>query len=417
MTVPTVDRAGLQRRTVGLLFVTQILGGVGMAVGIALGALLLEDLTRTSALAGLGQSSAVIGGALIAVPVVRVTGLWGRRHGLVLAYGCGIVGALLVTVALYARSAPLAFVGMFLLGGGTAANLQARYAATDLALPSKRARQLSVIVWATTIGAVTGPSLAPLADNLMQEQIASPRYAGPFVASATGFTVAAILLWVFLRPDPLGVSQGRDDGHPKASVTGGLRVARANAEARLGIIAVAVGHLVMVAVMAMTPIHIKHGMHDLDQVTSVVGVVLSLHIAGMYALSPVAGLLSDKWGQRPVILTGIVLLIAACVTAGTAGHHHVQLAVGLLLLGLGWSCTMVAGSAMLTGAVESHERPGVQGLSDVTMGVAGAFAGAASGFVVEYGGYPMLALLAATAVLPVTVLVLRSRRPHNVHRL
>jgi len=409
------ERVRLQRRTVTILFITQILGGVGVAVGIAVGALLLEDLTGTSALAGLGQSSAVIGGALLAIPIVRVTGSHGRRYGLVLAYGAGVVGALLVATALYLRSAPLAFAGMFLLGGGTAANLQARYAAADLALPANRARQLSLVVWATTIGAVTGPSLAPLADAALREQLAGPRYAGPFLASAIGFALAAGILWSFLRPDPLLIarSESGSESAPKASVSGGLRVARDNPTARLGIIAVALGHLVMVAVMAMTPIHIKHGMHDPDQVTTIVGIVLSLHIAGMYALSPVAGILADKWGHRQVILMGIGLLLLACATAGTAGHNHTQLAAGLVLLGLGWSCTMVAGSALLTGAVDASQRPGVQGLSDLVMGVAGAFAGAASGFVVQYAGYPILALLAAIVVLPVTVLVLRRGPIHD----
>ncbi|GAA4899166.1 putative MFS family arabinose efflux permease [Stackebrandtia albiflava] len=411
-TYPPPDVARIQTRTLTLLFVTQILGGVGVAVGIAVGALLLEDLTGTSALAGLGQSSAVIGGALLAIPIVRVTGARGRRHGLVLAYASGVVGALLVAGALYLRSAPLAFVGMFLLGGGTAANLQARYAAADLAAPARRARQLSIVVWATTIGAVTGPSLAPLADDTLREQLSGPRYAGPFLASAVGFALAAVLLWTFLRPDPLRIARSLTDtgeAAPRASVGQGWREFRRNRTARLGVLAVALGHLVMVAVMAMTPIHIKHGMTDPDQVTTVVGVVLSLHIAGMYALSPVAGLLADRWGQRPVILLGIALLVAACATAGTAGHDHTRLAVGLVLLGLGWSCTMVAGSAMLTGAVPTDRRPGLQGLSDLTMGIAGALAGALSGFVVELAGYPWLALLAAITVLPVTVLVWRAR--------
>ncbi|MGH8792031.1 MAG: MFS transporter [Stackebrandtia sp.] len=412
MTIAPVNVSRVQRRTVRILCGAQVLGGVGVAVGVAVGALLLEDLTGVATLAGVGQSAAVVGGALLAIPVVRVTNVHGRRGGLALAYLAGIAGAAGIVAALYLRSAPLAFVGMFLVGGGTAANLQARYAAVDLAAPERRGRQLSVVVWATTVGAVAGPSLAPLADDALQGA-GGPRYAGPFAATAVGFALATALLWMFLRPDPLLLARSESQTPTttkRPGVAAGWRIVRANPGARVGVASVALGHLVMVAVMAMTPIHIKHGMDDLDAVSTVVGVVLSLHIAGMYALAPVAGWAADRFGQRRVVLAGIAILVAACAVAGTAGHDHTLLTVGLFLLGLGWSCTMVAGSAMLTAAVEVEERPAVQGLSDLAMGLAGAGAGALSGFVVDVASYPTLTLLAALAVLPVTLTVLRSGR-------
>ena len=413
MPTPTRDLAHVQRRTVSLLVGTQILGGVGVAVGIAVGALLLDELTGGPTLAGIGSAASVIGGALLAIPIVRVTNRYGRRYGLGLAYAMGVIGALVIVAAVHLDQAPLAFLGMLGFGGGTAANLQARYAAVDLATPSSRARQLSVVVWATTVGSVAGPSLAPLVDDLMVAQ-GGPRYAGPFIGSAIGFLLAGGAIWLLLRPDPFVLATATAnpaDSRRRPGVSAGLRIVGNNPAARLGIASVAVGHLVMVAVMTMTPVHIKHGLADPGAVTTVVGVVLSLHIAGMYALSPVAGLAADRWGPRPVILTGIVLLLAACGTAGTAGHDHVRLAAGLVLLGLGWSATMVAGSVMLTGAVDPGERPAVQGLSDLVMGIAGAAAGAVSGLVVDLTGYPILTLLAALAVVPVTVLVLRNRSP------
>lgn len=410
MTVGSLDVALVQRRTLRVLFGSQMLGGVGVAVGLAVGALMLEELTGAATLAGLGQSAAVVGGALLAVPIVRITNAHGRRHGLVFAYLSAILGALGVVAALYLRSIPLAFCGMFLLGGGTAANLQARYAAVDLASPQRRGRQLSIVVWATTVGAVAGPSLAPLADAALQSY-GGPRYAGPFVAGAVSFGLAAALLWYFLRPDPL-LSARRDLPAPsgrRPGVFAGLRMLRGSRQARVGVVSVASGHLAMVAVMTMTPIHIRHGMHDLDAVAVVVGIVLSLHIAGMYALAPVAGWAADRYGQRTVILAGVALLLTACAVSGFAGHDHVLLAVGLILLGLGWSCTMVAGSAMLTGAADPDRRPALQGLSDLAMGLAGALAGALSGLVVDFASYPALTVLAAAAVLPAAALVWRFR--------
>ncbi|MEH0845935.1 MFS transporter, partial [Micromonospora sp. CPCC 205711] len=184
------------------------------------------------------------------------------------------------------------------------------------------------------------------------------------------------------------------------------RVVRERPGARLGIAAVAVGHLVMVAVMSMTPVRLGESHSDAD-VLRVVGLVLSLHIAGMYALSPLVGWLTDRWGRRAVILGGVGTLLAACAVAGTAGHHTARLSVGLVLLGLGWSGTMVAGSTLLSESVPAAVRPSVQGLSDLVMGLAGAGAAALSGFVMRAAGYPTLTLLAAIAVVPLVALALR----------
>lgn len=412
------DVAPIQRRTLRLLFATQIIGGVGVTIGISVGALLAERIAG-AAVAGLAQSAAVVGGALLAVPITRIMTGHGRRPGLVLAYLTGALGGLLVVTAAASRSVPLLFLGMLLFGGGSAANLQARYAAVDLAEPARRGRQLSLIVWATTIGAVAAPNFADLADATTGRW-GVPTLAGPFAFSAVAFACAAVVIFTLLRPDPLLTARrlaadeavpepggGRVPVRPRAAgMWSAWRVVRQRPAARLGMAAVAMGHLVMVGVMAMTPVHLGESHGDAD-VLRVVGVVLSLHIAGMYALAPVVGWLTDRFGRRPVILAGTALLLAACAVAGSAGHHTVLLSVGLVLLGLGWSATMVAGSTLLSESVPVAERPTVQGLSDLTMGLAGAAAGAASGFVVQVAGYPVLTLLAAVAVVPLVALALR----------
>ncbi|SBT68071.1 Predicted arabinose efflux permease, MFS family [Micromonospora sediminicola] len=409
---PRTDVAGIQRRTLRLLFLTQIIGGTGVAIGISVGALLAARVAGT-ALAGVAQSAGVVGAALLAVPVTRLMTARGRRPGLVAAYLVGAVGGVLVVVATATRVVPLLFVGMLLFGGGTAANLQARYTAVDLAEPQRRGRQLSLVVWATTIGSVAAPNFAALADDTTQGW-GLPTLAGPFAFSAVAFTLAAAVLLVLLRPDPLltarRLAAPEAGAAPPVARRGGMvaawRTVRRRPAARLGIAAVAVGHLVMVAVMSMTPVHLGEWHSDAD-VLSVVGIVLSLHIAGMYALSPVTGWLTDRLGRRPVILGGVALLLAACAVAGTAGHHTPPLAVGLALLGLGWSGTMVAGSTLLSESVPTADRPGVQGLSDLLMGLAGAGAAAVSGFVMQAVGYPTLTVLAAIAVVPLAALALR----------
>jgi MFS family permease len=406
--VSALDIPAVQRRTLALLFATQIVGGVGVAIGIAVGALLAASMGGTG-VSGLASSATVVGGALIAVPATRLIRRRGRRPGLVFGYACGAAGALIVVAAVTARSLPLLFAGMALFGGGTAANLQARYAAVDLAEAPRRGRQLSLVVWATTLGAVAGPNLAPLADRYARGS-GLAEYAGPFLFSAIAFAVVALVITVALRPDPLLVARRTAEGTSPVPSSAGLREAvravRAEPAARLGIAAVAVGHLVMVAVMSMTPVHIGEYQHG--DLLRVVGIVLSLHIGGMYALSPLVGWLTDRLGRRPVILGGVATLLVACAIAGTAGHDTLRLSAGLALLGLGWSGTMVAGSTLLSESVGTVVRPAVQGLSDLVMGLAGAAAGALSGLVVSWSGYPVLTLLAAIATVP---LIAMARRP------
>jgi MFS family permease len=271
-------------------------------------------------------------------------------------------------------------------------------------------------VWATTLGAVVGPSLAPVAGTSMAE-FGIPTLAGPYFFSALLFTLAIVLLLVFLRPDPAVVARaaiGRQSSGaseaPRAGMRAALRFVKSHASARLGVTAMAIGNLVMIGVMAMTPVHIKGAGHDAPHTLRIVGLVLSFHIAGMFAFSPVFGWLTDKLGRRPVIFAGIAMLLAACAMAGNAGHAPARLAAGLMVLGLGWSATMVAGSTLLTESIPVELRASGQGLSDLLMGLAGASAGAVSGVIVDTWGYPTLTLLAALATGPLIVLVSFSTR-------
>ena len=321
MTTTVVPRDPVQRHIVRTLVGTQVLGGVGLSAGIAVGALLAEDVSGSAEFAGLGGTFQVLGAALIAIPMSRLMAARGRRPGLVLGYGLAAVGAVGLITAGVVRSFPLLLVASVLFGGATASNSQSRYAAADLALPAHRARDLSIVVWATTVGSVIGPNLAgpsaPLARSL-----GLPELTGPFLFSLVGLLLAITLIVLRLRPDPLvearrrSVADGDPSGPAHGSVTRGLRVAAAIPAARLGLVTMALGHVTMVSVMVMTPLHMSHG----DAGLEVIGFVISIHILGMFAFSPLTGLAVDRFGGRAVAVLGSVVLSAAALLAlGVAG--------------------------------------------------------------------------------------------------
>jgi MFS family permease len=391
-----LDHSTIQRRTLRLLFVTQIISGVGVATGSTVGALLAADLAGV-AVSGLAGSAVVVGAALFALPATAIVRRRGRRPSLAAGYFVAAVGAMLVVVAALRGSIPLLFSGFFLFGGATTANLQARYAAVDLAPAPLRGRHLSWIVWATTLGAVAGPQFAAFSGTALTGY-GVPTLAAPFFFSSLLLATAGLGLLIFLRPDPAIVA-GTAGG--QSTETGGvaraLKVVLAHAPATLGVSAMAIGQLVMSGVMAMTPVHIKSAGHDAAHTLRIVGVVLSFHIAGMYAFAPVMGWLTDRLGRRPVIFLGVVLLLGACALSGTAGHNSTQLAAGLMVLGLGWSASTVAGSTLVSESVPPELRASAQGLSDLIMGLAGATAGALSGVIVSLWSFATLTLVAAVA--------------------
>ncbi len=400
------EAESVQRHTVRTLVASQVAGGLGVSAAIAVGAVVVTDVFGREDLSGLVQSAQVLGAALLAMPAASLAVSYGRRVGLGLAYGLGATGALIAVVGTQLELFALLLVGTALLGGGTTAGLQARYAATDLAPAGSRGRALSVVVWSTTVGAVAGPNLAGPAGDLASSLGIEP-LAGPFLVGVVVLGVGALVVLAGLRPDPL-LTARRLDGAVggAAGVSGARRVRRrgvfragwtaiaASPPAVLGLVAIVVGHTVMVTVMVMTPVHMTHGGASI----SVIGFVISVHVAGMYALSPVMGWLADRVGRVPVILGGVIVLLASVALAGTAHEgHSAVLTAGLFLLGLGWSACMVAGSTLLTDAVGAEDRPAVQGASDLLMGLAAAGGGALAGVVVGSFGYGVLN--AAAAVL------------------
>jgi MFS family permease len=384
--------APLQRRTLRVLVASQVLGGVGVGSGIAVVGLLAYELSGTESLSGVSATASTLGAAGAALVIARITEARGRRPGLVRGYLVGALGAALAVVAAIAGSFPLHVVASLAFGWASAANLQARYAATDLAAPARRGRALSTVVWATTVGAVLGPNLTG-PGGAVASAMSLPPLAGPYVFSLASFLAAAGVQAVGLRPDPLLVAREVEDrpvGRTEPpSLRRALSTLRRIPPALAALTSIAAAHATMVGVMVMTPVHLEHHGAALQ----LVGLTISLHIAGMYALSPLVGRIADRIGRSRTALLGLGQLAVAVVLAALVppvGSAWFQ--VGLVLLGTGWSFCLVAGSTLLTDAVPVPERPTVQGASDLLMNLAGGAGGVAAGVVLALAGYRALAL-------------------------
>jgi MFS family permease len=403
----------VQRRTLWTLVLAQGLGGLGITIGIAVTAILAADILGSPDLAGLAQTMQVLGAAFASFFLAHLMGKRGRRPGLALGYLLGAAGGALCVVAGVLGSFLLLLVGAALLGSTTAANNLSRYAATDLAKPHRRASALSLVVWATTIGAVAGPNLTGFAGSFA-EDIGLPRLTGPFLFGLLGILAAALVIGLFLRPDPLLVAReaafASRGGTPTVTGTKWSRVrevVRTRTQVSAGIATLALAHAVMVAVMVMTPLHMHHGGAELE----IIGVVISGHVLGMFAFAPVVGWLADRFGRVPVMMAGAVILFASLALSGTspAGASW-QIGWGLFLLGLGWSFCTVSASTLLSESTPLDARTDVQGAADLVMGVVAAAAGALAGLVMGQLGFVALNIFAALLVTGVVTATEFARR-------
>jgi MFS family permease len=399
----------LQRRTMRVLVVAQLLGACGLAAGGTAGALLAEQLSGGPAAAGLPLAMLVLGSGLAAVVVTRVMSSHGRRVGLSAAYLAGAVGAGQVVAAAAWGSWPLLLAGCGLLGGGNAAVMLARYAAADLA--SRRARSISVVVAAASVGAVVGPNLLGPAGALAGA-VGLPAPTGLFLLAIPAFLGAALVLVLFLRPDPLQVAEAATPTTRQPATAGGraeLASLLGDHHIRLALLVLGVANLSMVGVMAVTPVHL----HDHGVGMGTIGLLISAHIAAMYLPSPLTGWLADAFGGRAVAAVGALLLLAADGVAALAGSGRGGITGALLLLGVGWNAGLIGGSALLRAApVPPSLRTRAEGLGELGMGVAAAAGGGGAGVLLATGGLALLGLVAAAPCLLILAAVATAgRRP------
>ena len=391
---------------------TNTVGYAGFIAVAAVVALLSSDLLATHQWAGLPGAVGTLGTATAAIVLAGRSKRLGRRIGIRLGYTVGVGGALLAFVAGQIGAFWVLVLAMGLFGIGHAANLQNRFAAADLARDNERARAISIVVWVETLGAVLGPAAALWA-NRVGVDFGLEEWAAPFLLGVIGFAAAGLMIHLFLRPDPLELAGGVDPNssrpNPLRDMDHSWRVIWPNHQARLAIGALAVSQMAMVAVMTMTPLHMKdHGHAELSTI------VIAVHVLGMFGLSPLIGKWADDYGRVRALRVGAVILGLGTVSAVAAGYVPVLMFVGLFLLGLGWSFAMIAGSALLTESVPSEERVGAQGLSDVMMSGLGAAAAFGSGFVKVAVGFHWLANFATIAAVVVFVAALAVSRDQRV---
>ncbi|AXL11964.1 MFS transporter [Microbacterium foliorum] len=401
------EQAAIQRRTVLVLSIGQVLGGIAFGATVSLGALLAADLSGDDALSGLATASVTLGAALCAIPLARLAARVGRRRALTLGNMFALVGIAVVILAASLRVFPLLLVGILMIGAGNAGNLQSRFAATDLAAAQHRGRDLSIVVWATTIGGVAGPLLLGPGE-IVGEAIGMPPQTGSYAFSFVAQCAALLLYLVALRPDPLLSAQRLATAAVAAT---GVAVADRPVVARYAIFAVAGSHVVMASVMAMTPVHLAHmahGAHGMAptpaDVSALVGITIALHVGGMYALSPLFGILADRWGRLRVVLLGQLLLGGALAFAVLVNDEEWGVMVALILLGLGWSAATVAGAALLTESSAPEVRTRRQGRSDSLMSLSAAAGAVLAGVVLSNFQYAGLGIAASVIVLAIVVL-------------
>jgi MFS family permease len=388
------------RRVRRALIAGQVLAGIGLGSAVSVGSLLAAHIAGGDSAAGLAATMSTLGSAVAAIPLARVAMRRGRRLALTMGASIAILGGSLIIVAGGLMSLPLVLLGLLGLGVGGAVNLQARFAVTDYSSAENRGRDLSMVVWATTIGAIVGPNLNGIG-VIIGDALGMPELTGPFIFTVAAQLAAASMYWWGIGPNVPTVTV------TKTAATTAAKLSRA---VPFAIAVIGLGHATMVAVMAMTPVHLVHEGATVGEASF----VISLHVAGMYAMSPVFGILSDKIGRVPVLILGQVVLAISLALTAFFPMDHTMVTIGLILLGLGWSANTVAGSALIGELSQGPKRLTIQGRSDAAMSASGALAGVLAGPAVMALGYSGLsvasfAFVASAVALIALIVTLRSR--------
>ncbi|HFK1712675.1 MFS transporter [Bacillus cereus] len=403
------EQQKLYKRTLIIVSISQMFGGAGLAAGITVGALLAQQMLGTDAFAGLPTAMFTLGSALAAFIVGKLSQRYGRRIGLATGFIVGGFGAIGVVMAALTNSIILLLISLLIYGAGTATNLQARYAGTDLADKKQRATAVSITMVMTTFGAVAGPNLVGVMGSFAHS-IGVPKLAGPFILSAAAFILAGLVLFVMLRPDPLIIAN-IIERYKQEHTYKGQPITEEVKENKRGItggaIVMILTQIVMVAIMTMTPVHMGHHGHGL----SAVGLVIGFHVGAMYLPSLVTGMLIDKIGRTTMSIAGGVILLAAGVIAAIAPSDSLLLLiVALSLLGLGWNLGLISGTAQIVDSTTPSTRAKTQGKIDVFIALAGASGGAMSGMVVANSSYAALSLAGGVLALLLIPVVIWSRK-------
>lgn len=395
----------LYKRTLIIVVISQMFGGAGLAAGITVGALLAEQMIGTNSFAGIPAALFTLGSAGAALIVGRLSNRFGRRIGLATGFIVGGIGAVGVVIAAITNSVFMLFASLLVYGAGTATNLQARYAGTDLATNKQRGTAVSIAMVSTTFGAVAGPNLVGVMGNFANS-IGVPELAGPFILSAAAFIVAGLVLFVFLRPDPfiialkINANKQKNEHDENSHPTNQLRNKKG---VTIGVTIMVLTQMVMVAIMTMTPVHMGDHGHNLR----VIGLVIGFHIGAMYLPSLFTGILVDKIGRSAMaIASGVTLLLSGVIAAIAPAESVFLLVVALSLLGIGWNFGLISGTALIVDSTEPATRAKTQGTVDVFIALAGSSGGALSGMVVAGSSFETLSIaggILSLILIPVVI--------------
>ncbi|HJF14884.1 MAG TPA: MFS transporter [Enteractinococcus helveticum] len=409
-TITPQRRQQLHRRTLTTVLTSQSFGGAGLAAGISVGALIAQDMLGSDALSGLPTALFTLGAALTAFIVGRAAQRSGRRKALGFGFIIGGIGAIGVVAATHFVSPILLFISLFLYGAGTATNMQARYAGTDLAPANRKGTAVSTAMVATTIGAVAGPNLIEPLGGLA-EGFGLPTLAGPFLLAAVAYITAGVILVTMLRPDPyLVAKQLEAQESPQAdSITAKTPVEKPSRLVRIGALVLVISQIVMVGIMTMTPVHMRAHDHSMGAI----GLVIGLHVGAMWLPSLVTGPLVDKIGPRVMAITGgLILLASGLVAAFAPGESLAALVIALVLLGIGWNVGLVSGTTLIVHGTQPETRAATQGSIDVWYQIFGAGAGVFSGVLMSATGFGIVTIVGGILALIIIPAIALAPRLH-----
>lgn len=386
------DFSKAARKITWILFANQSLASAGFIAAATINSILGAQLGGSDYWTGVPSAVYLLGSAFAASAWGYIMERIGRRNSMTLGLVIGVIGNTLVLFAIRAASLPEFLLGMLLMGITNAAVILGRFAAAEVNPPDRRGKAISLVVWGGTFGAVVGPLLVGPMGTFVKT-FGLNELSGAYLSTLILFAVASVVVFVGLRPDPRDLGREVASQYPEDHLHGGevrpvLTIMRQPA-ALTALTAMVLGQVVMVGLMVITSRHMNHHQHGLTDISH----VIQAHTIGMYAFSIISGWLVDRWGRKAVIITGALLLTAACITAPLS-PDVLPLGIALFLLGLGWNFCFVGGSTLLADQLSPAERSRTQGFNDLLVGLASAIASLSSGLIFAATSYTVISIVA-----------------------
>ena len=411
-----MDFDRIARKITTVLFLSQSLSSAGFIAAFTVNALVGVELSGQKAMAGVPGGLYVLGMALGAMVWGFSMERIGRRRSIALGQLFGVIGSAIAVAAVVERSFSFFLFGLVLVGMARSAVDLGRFVAAEVHLPEKRGRAISNVVLGSTVGAIFGPLLVGPMGHLAT-WAGYPELSGAYMAGAAVFSLAAMLIFGGLRPEPRDIGQELARIHPGSipqQAPRSLPEIVRNPGVIVAIVTMAFAQMAMVVPMSITSVHMKDHQHALTAVS----LVISAHTFGMYAFSLISGKMTDRWGRGRAIILGSAVLILSCLMAAPS-VKLLPLTLALFLVGLGWNFAYVAGSTLLADQLSPKERAKTQGFNDLLLNLCSGASQIGSGMVYAVGGFGIMAVTAAAmAAVPLGFAVwwqLRGRLARSVH--